>query len=71
MGPHLPYLSHTMALQFSIVNDRLSVLEPYITQDMGHNGWAIDVTLSNIHEHYLFKSHFHLYKNTTEGMETP
>ena len=34
----------------AIVNDRLSALELATTPDMGHDGWASDVTLSNIHE---------------------
>ena len=38
----------------TIVNDRLSTLELAITPDMGHYGWANDVTLSNIHERSLF-----------------
>ena len=31
---------------------------------MGHEVWASDVRLSNIHEHSLFTSPFHLYQNT-------
>ena len=50
----------------AIVNDQLSALELGITRDMGHNGWANDVTLSNIHERSLFTSRFHLYKNIKE-----
>ena len=46
----------------AIVNDQLSVLELAITPDMGHDGWANDVTLRNIHEHSFFTSLFHLYK---------
>ena len=41
-----------------------------ITPDMGH-GWASDVALSNIHEHYLFTSRFHLNKNKKVSIETP
>ena len=48
----------------AIVNDRMSALEPAITRVMGHDGWANDVMLSNVHEHSLFTSRFHLYKNT-------
>ena len=55
----------------AIVNDRLSALELAITPDMGHDGWANDVTLSNIHERSLFTSCFHLYTNTKVNMETP
>ena len=55
---------------YAIVNDRLSVLELAITPDMGHDGWANDVTLSNIHERSLFTSRFHLYKKTKGSMET-
>ena len=33
----------------AIVNDRLSALELVITADMGHDGWASDIALSNIH----------------------
>ena len=47
----------------AIVNDQLSALELAITLNMGHDGWANDVTLSNIHERSLFTSRFHLYKN--------
>ena len=56
---------------YAIVNDQLSALELAITSDMGHDGWANVVTLSNIHEHSLFTSRFHLYKNTEVSMETP
>ena len=35
---------------YAIVNNRLSALELAITLDMGHDGWASDVTLGNIHE---------------------
>ena len=31
-----------------IVNDRLSALELATTPDMGHDGWANDVTLGNV-----------------------
>ena len=55
----------------AIVNDRLSALELALTPDMGHDGWANVVTLSNIHGCSLFTSHFHLYKNTNASMETP
>ena len=58
------------ATLYAIVNDRLSALELAITPDMGHDGWANDVTLSNIHERSLFTSRFHLYKNTKVSMET-
>ena len=53
------------------VNNHLSALELAITPDMGHDGWASVVTLSNIHERSLFTSRFHLYKNTKVSMETP
>ena len=53
----------------AIVNDRLSALQLAIAPDMGHDGWANDVTLSNIHERYLFTSRFHLYENTKVSME--
>ena len=56
---------------YAIVNNRLSALELAITPDMDHDGWANDVTLSNIHERSLFTSHFHLYENTKVSMETP
>ena len=59
------------ATVYAIVNDRLSALEIAITPDMGHDGWANDVTLSNIHHRSLFTSHFHLYKNTKVSTETP
>ena len=57
----------------AIVNDRLNALElaTCITPIMGHDAWATDVTLSNIHERFLFTSCFHLYKNTKVSMETP
>ena len=55
----------------AIVNDRLGALELAITPDMGHDGWANVVTLSNIHERSLSTSRFHLYKNTKVSMETP
>ena len=55
----------------AIVSDCLSALEPAITQDMGHDGWANDVTLSNIHERSLFTLRFHLYENSKVSMETP
>ena len=59
------------ATVYAIVNDQLSALELAITQDMGHDGWANDVTLSNIHMRSLFTSRFHLYKNTEVSMEIP
>ena len=51
---------------YAIVNDRLSALdlELAITPDMGHDRWANDVTLSNIHERSFFTSHFYFCKNT-------
>ena len=55
----------------AIVNDRLGALELAITPDMGHDEWANDVTLSNIHKRFLFTSYFDLYKNTKISMETP
>ena len=55
----------------AIVNDQFSALELAITPDMGHDGWANVVTLSNIRERSLFTSRFHLYKNTKVSMETP
>ena len=58
-------------LYSAIVNDRLSASELTITPDMGHDGWANDVKLSNIHERPLFTSRFHSYKNTKVRMETP
>ena len=58
------------ATVYAIVNNRLSALKLAITPDMGHDGWANDVTLSNIHECSLFTSRFHLYKNTKVSMET-
>ena len=59
------------ATVYAIVNDRLSALELAITPAIGHDGWANDVTLSNIHERSLFTSRFLLYKNTKVSMETP
>ena len=55
----------------AIVNDRLIALGLAITPDMGHDGWATDVTLSNIHERSLFTLLFHLYENTKVSIETP
>ena len=55
----------------AIVNYQLSALELAITPDMGHDGWPNVITLSNIHERFLFTLHFHLYKNTEVSMETP
>ena len=52
------------AAVYAIFDDRLSALKLAITPDMGHDGWASVVMLSNIHEHSLFTSRFHLYKNT-------
>ena len=51
----------------TIVNDQLSASA--ITPDMGHDGWANVVTLSNIHERSSFTSRFHLYKNTKVCMK--
>ena len=48
------------ATVYAIVNDRLSALELAITPDMGHDGWASDVALSNIHERSLITRRFHL-----------
>ena len=59
------------ATVYAIINDRLSPLELAITPDMGHDVWAKDITLRNIHERSLFTSRFHLYKNTKVSMETP
>ena len=56
---------------YAIVNDRLSALELAITPDMGHDGWANDVTLSNILERSLFTLRFLLYKNSKVSIETP
>ena len=55
--------SNNGATVYKIVNDRLAAFELAITPDVGHDGWASDVTLSNIHERSLFTSRFHLYKN--------
>ena len=55
---------------YAIINDRLSAFELAITRDMGHDGWANDVTLSNIHERSLFTLRFHLYKDTKVSMGT-
>ena len=52
------------ATGYAIVNDRLSALELAITLDIGHDGWANVVTLSNNHNRSLFTSRFHLFKNT-------
>ena len=46
------------ATVYAIVNDRLSSLEIDITPDIGNDGWANDVTLSNIHARSLFTSRF-------------
>ena len=46
-------------------------LELAITPNMGHDGWASVVKLSNIHGRSIFTSRFHLYKNTKVSMETP
>ena len=59
------------ATVYAIVTDRLSALELAITPDMGHDGWASDVVLGNIHERSLITRRFHLYKNTKVCMETP
>ena len=42
------------ATVYAIVNDRLSAFELAITPNMGHDGWASDVALSNIHERSLY-----------------
>ena len=56
----------------AIVNNRLNALGLAITPPyMGHDGWANDVTLSNIHERSLFTSRFHFYKKAKISMETP
>ena len=55
----------------AIVNDRLCTFGLAITPDMGHDGWATDVTLSNIHERSLFTSRSHLYENIKVSTETP
>ena len=62
-------IANNGATVYAIVNDRLSALEVAITPDMGHDGWATDVTLSKIHDRSLFTSLFHLYKNTKVSME--
>ena len=62
---------NNVATVYAIVNDHLSALELAITPDMGHDGLASDVALSNNHEHSLFTMRFHLYKNTKVSMETP
>ena len=54
----------------AIVDERLSALELAIAPDIGHGGWANDVTQSSNHELFLFTSSFHLYKNTKVNMET-
>ena len=53
----------------AIVNNRLSPLELAITPDMGHDGLASDVALSNIHGRSLFTRRFHLNKKVS--VETP
>ena len=68
---HAQTIVNNGASVYAIVRDLLTALELAITPDMGHDGWASDVTLSNIHERSLFTSHFHLYKNTKVSMETP
>ena len=42
--------AQSIATVYAIVGDRLSALELARTPDMGHNGWANDVTLSHIHD---------------------
>ena len=58
----------------AIVNDRLSALELAITPDMGHDGWANDVTLSNILcLHHLFiyiRTQKYVWKHHTNAFET-
>ena len=44
------------ATVYAIVNDRLNTLELAITLDMGHDGWASDVALSNIHERFSMET---------------
>ena len=51
---NLQLIVNNGATVYAIVNDRLSALELAITADMGHDGWASDVALSNIHERSLF-----------------
>ena len=58
-----------LSIYSAIVNDQLSALE--LAPDIGHEGWANVVTLSNIHECSLLTSRFHLHKNTGVSMETP
>ena len=73
-SPGLPRgspLHYRCTTVYAIANDWLSALDLAITLDMGHDGWANDVTLSSIHELSLFTLHFHLYKNTKVSMETP
>ena len=65
------YIASNCIDRSAIVNDQWSALELAITADMGHDGWANVVTLSNIHERSSFTSRFHLYKNTKVSMETP
>ena len=54
MFSYLLLCSYTNEWRYVIVNDRLSALELAITPNMGHDGWASDVALSNIHERSLF-----------------
>ena len=50
------YINENGDTVYAIVNDRFNALELAITPDMGHDGWANDVTLSNIHGRSLFTS---------------
>ena len=76
--PYLLLCSYINESAQSIVNNgatvyaiRLSAIGLAITPDMGHDGWASDVALSNIHERSLITRRFHLYKNTKVSMGTP
>ena len=59
----MPYACIWCYSLYAIVNDRLSALELAITPGVGHDGWANDVTLSNIHERSLFTSRFQLFQD--------
>ena len=52
--PYVICFYNNGATVYAIVNDRLSVLELATTPDVGHDGWAKEVTLSYIHERFLF-----------------
>ena len=58
-------------MQLLTIDFKSMLLELAITLDMGHDGWANDITLSNIHECSLITRPFHLNKNTKVSMETP